>query len=172
MLLTSTLNAPDRKNESIMATKTATNTAPATSTKAPELAWDPANYNVMGPVKLIHVDSATGALVSNFGAKDSGILSFAICYRSMAKAEGGRHPGKVGVFSAYISQKAPGENAKAKWTIQNGKGVLAMATPGMVCIGQGVETFLPHVDATVSSLRAEYAAKVAAALLAKASKAA
>lgn len=152
-----------------MAKNNKTSASTATST---ELPWDPANYNVMGPVKLIHVDSATGALVSNFGGKDSGIISLAICYRSMVKAEGGRHPGKVGVFSAYQAVKAPGENAKAKWTIQNGKGVLAMGTPGTICIGKVVETFLPHVDATVSSLRAEYAAKVAAALLAKASKAA
>lgn len=147
------------------------------------LEYSPTNYDITGPVQLVHIDESTGAVVGNFG---EGVTSIALCFRSMLKTSeqvkkypgGARFAAKVVICGAYV-QKMPSEAQAAKghipaatwvFTPRGNFGVAAIAhpAPGSIVIDSaGVNGFAPNVDATVSSLRAAYSAKLAAALASK-----
>jgi hypothetical protein len=147
------------------------------------LEYSPTNYDITGPVQLVHIDKSTGAVVGNFG---EGVESLALFFRSMVKTPeqlkkypgGARFDAKVVICGAYVqkplseAQQAKGHVPAATWVFMPrgafGTSQVAHPTPGVVVIDSaGVNGFAPHVDATISSLRAAYSAKLAAALASK-----
>lgn len=148
-----------------------------------KLEYSPTNYDITGPVQLVHIDKATGAVVGNFG---EGVESVAICYRAMLKTPeqmkkfpgGARFDAKVVICGAYVqkalsaAQQEKGHVPAATWVFMPrgafGTSQVAHPTPGAIVIDSaGVNGFAPHIDATISSLRAAYSAKLAAVLASK-----
>jgi hypothetical protein len=123
---------------------------------------------VIGPVLLMHLSSATGEAVGNFG---EGVESFGIALRRMMKEDGTAGPTRVSIHGAFVAKKAGTEKFQ-RWQVgAGGKATLGVTAEGSVCLGAGIGRLDAHIAAGVYAKAAAFAAKAMAAL-AKQAKAA